>query len=211
VDVLSELKLWNKIAPREIRIFDNKIGAAWNHLQELRKSSFQTATSRCSTDLICFLLLTGTRWSEAANLRWDHVNLEEGWFFLENTKNSDSVTLPLSDTLRDILESRPRDSEYVFPARSGKGPIKDIRGAFSKLANAIEMDKLSAHDLRRTYTNIAWKKCRIPLDVVKLLTNHRLTTDVTIEHYSDKGDMRFLADEANQVAGWIEEQATEPE
>ena len=46
----------------------------------------------------------------------------------------------------------------------------------------------------------------MPLDVVKLLTNHKLSADVTIEHYSDKGDLRFLKPETDQISNWIVEQ-----
>ncbi len=210
VAVLSQLRLWNKIEPREIRIPDNKIGAAWNRLEELRNDPAQTKVGRTNTDLITFLLLTGTRWGEAAGLTWERVNLDEGFFFLEDTKNGTSVFLPLSDQLIEILAARrpakPKGGEYVFPARSKDKHINDARGTMVKLSAALEMEKLSPHDLRRTFTNIAWKKCRIPLDVVKLLTNHKLTADVTIEHYSDKGDLRFLKPETDQISNWIVEQ-----
>lgn len=214
VDVLSQLRLWNKIEPREIRIPDNKIGTAWNFLNKLRYDPAQTKISRTNADLTTFLLLTGTRWNEAASLTWDKVNLDEGWFYLTDTKNSTSLYLPLSDQLIQILSARrpatpkitPKNSGYVFSASSEDKHAIEVRGTMKKLAKAIGLEKLSPHDLRRTFTNVAWKKCRIPLEAVKLLTNHKLTGDVTIEHYSDKGDLRFLKPETDQVSNWIVEQ-----
>jgi len=33
-----------------------------------------------------------------------------------------------------------------------------------------------------------------------------LTSDVTIEHYSDKEDLKFLKPETNQISAWTVEQ-----
>jgi hypothetical protein len=53
----QERNLWNKTKPREIRISDDKIGTAWNMLQEMRAAQL----SPTQADIICFLLLTGCR------------------------------------------------------------------------------------------------------------------------------------------------------
>lgn len=210
VDVLNKGQrgLWNQVKAREIRIPDDKVGIAWNTLQALRDDPAQTTSSRTNADLICILLLTGTRWSEAAGLTWDRVNLEEKWFHLPDPKNRNPVTLPLSAIAIEILKERTRTNQYVFPARNKRneeGHVKDARGTLAKISAAIGVDVCN-HDMRRTFTNIALKKCRIPLVAVKMLTNHKLTGDVTVEHYAEKSDMRFLAPETEQVSKWIEEQ-----
>jgi integrase len=209
VDVLNQNQrhLWNRVQARESRIPDGKVGHGWNLLQSLRADEAQTTISRTNADLVTLLLLTGCRWSEAAELTWDRVNLEEGWFHLPDPKNRNPVTLPLSTVARKILEERPRVNEFVFPARSSKGlgHVKDARGTFKKLSEAVEAS-LSAHDLRRTFTNVALKSCKMELWKVKMLTNHKMTGDVTLEHYSDKQDLRYLAPETERISAWIVEQ-----
>lgn len=210
VDVLNkgERGLWNQVKGREVRIPDDKIGIAWNCLQDLRVHPTQTMSSRTNADLLTFLMLTGVRWSEAAELTWDRVNLEEGWFHLPDPKNRQPVTLPLSSVAKEMLDERPRINQFVFPARNRRnvdGHVIDARGAKKKLCTAIGVE-LNNHDLRRTFINIGWKKCRIPLVHVKLLTNHKLTADVTVEHYGDKQDLRFLAPETEQISKWVVEQ-----
>jgi integrase len=206
VNVLSQSKKWNKLKPRETRIPNDQIGNAWNKLKSLREDPAQTTVGKTNADLITFLLLTGARLNEGSALTWDRVNLDEGWFYLPDPKNSNPVILPLSTELIKILAARPRKNKYIFPARSTDGHITDPRGTMKKLAPAINLESISAHDLRRTFTVIAWKKCRLPLVVVKLLTNHKLSEDVTLEHYSDKKDLRFLAPEIETISSWIIEQ-----
>lgn len=206
VEVLNrnQRALWNNIQPREVRIPDAKIGVAWNLLQDLRKDPIQTTSSRTGADLICFLLLTGCRWSEGAQLTWDRVNLDKKWFHLPDTKNRSSVTLPLSSSAVEILEARDQTTKYVFPGRT-RTYVKDARGTIAKLSDIAGV-KLCAHDLRRTFTNIGLKRCRLELWKVKLLTNHKLTGDVTLEHYSDRGDCRFLAPDTERITAHIVEQ-----
>lgn len=193
--------LWHKIKPRENRIPDNKIGESWNALQEMR----YVRINETAVDITCFLLLTGCRWSEAAELTWDRVNLDEQWFFLPDPKNRRAVKLPLSDTLKSFIKDRKQEKGFVFPAKTKSGHIAEARSPLKKISALAEIP-ICHHDLRRTFTNIAWKKCKIDLSLVRLLTNHKTSGDVTVDVYGDAGDLRFLLPEANKISDWIIEQ-----
>ena len=204
VHVLSEAKIWNRVKARSGRIPTDKIGKAWNMLQGLRDAPEQTTISRSLADVVSFLLLTGARWNEAAQLTWDHVNLEEAWWYLPDPKNRNPVKFPLSDIAKSILEERPRDGQYVFPARSKDGYVSDPRGIMSKISEIAGVH-LSAHDLRRTFRAIAGE-CQIELWKCKLLMNHKMSQDVTINAYTETNDLRYLVPEINLVAEWITQQ-----
>jgi integrase len=204
VSILSDMKVWNRVRPRSGRIPTDKIGKAWNVLQALREAPEQTTISRSLADAVCFLVLTGARWNEAAQLTWDRVNLEEGWWYLPDPKNRNPVKFPLSQLARENLEARPRVNQYVFPARSKGGCISDARGVMEKVSQAAGIH-LTAHDLRRTFRAIAGE-CQIELWKAKLLMNHRLNQDVTIGHYTETNDLRYLAPEIDKIAAWIEHQ-----
>lgn len=193
---------WNKELPRKERIPDSKVSEVWLTLQALRAAEDQTAAGRAAADIVAFLLLTGARWSEAAELTWDHVNLEEGWWHIADTKNHNPVTLPLSRQAREILAARPRVkwNDYVFPARSGRDHIKDPRGTMAKVSGAAGMH-IRPHDLRRTFRHVAGH-CGIEELRVKLLMNHVLS-DVTTRHYTETSDLRYLAKEIQNIADWI--------
>lgn len=207
VKILSDTRLWNKINARSGRIPTDKVGAAWNALQGLRKAPEQTAISRTLADATAFLLFTGARWSEAAKLEWENVNLDESWWDLPDPKNRHPVKCPLSHVAREILKARPRTSKFVFPARTGTGHIQGARGIMAKISKAIATP-ITPHDLRRTFRAIAGE-CGLELWKAKLLMNHRLNQDVTIGHYTETSDLRYLADEINMIADWITRKALE--
>jgi len=202
VKILSDAKMWNTVRPRSGRIPTDKIGAAWNILQALRDDPGQTALSRTIADYTCFLLLTGARRNEAAELSWDRVSLDQSWWYLPDPKNRNPVKLPLSHLAREILKARPNDGKWVFPAITGDtGHIATCGTALTKI-NAILENKISAHDLRRTFRAIA-AECQIELWRCKLLMNHKISGDVTISAYTEKQDLTYLSDEINRIAEWI--------
>src|ERR1700688_3673283 len=65
-----------------------------------------------------FLALTGWRSGEALELRWADVDLLRRTATLPNTKTGRSVR-PLSREACEILRTRPRSSDLVFPATRG--------------------------------------------------------------------------------------------
>lgn len=202
VSVLSETKRWNTVRARSGRIPTDKIGTAWNVLQSLREAPEQTIVSRAIADAVSFLLLTGCRWSEMANLTWDCVNLKDPSWSIPDPKNRNPVTFPLSRISYDILNARPKEGKYVFPSRNGNDKhIVDARSVLNKISEAGGV-RVSPHDLRRTFRAIAGE-CGIELYKTKLLMNHKLSGDITINHYTETSDLRYLSNEINLIADWI--------
>ncbi len=206
VKVISATRNWNKIQPRSGKISLDKIGAAWNTLQELRTAPVQTPISRTMADAVTFLLLTGARWSEMASLTWDRINLEEGYWYIPDPKNSEPVTFPLSSGAVDMLKERPQQGEYVFPARTATGHIIEARSVLKKVSVAAGVH-ITAHDLRRTFRAIAGEEeCGIDFWKTKLLMGHKISGDVTITHYTETEDLRYLSKEINIIGQWITKQ-----
>ncbi len=205
VKVISGKKMWNPNVAKSSRIPMERIGAVWNMVQERRTSPAVLAIGQTGADVAIFLMLTGCRWSEAAQLTWDRVNLDGGFWNLPDPKNHNPVTLPLSAPVRNMLENRPRveGNPFVFPARSKTGFITDARFTFAEISEVAGM-RLTPHDLRRTFAAIAGK-CGIELWKTKLLMNH-ISSDVTITNYTETSDMRYLSGEAEQIAAWVVQQ-----
>jgi integrase len=201
VDILSQTSVWNRVAAKSTKIPLGKVGAAWNLLQSLRGNDFSTAVGRTAADIVSFLLLTGCRWSEAATLTWDQVDLEGRSWHLPDPKNRQAVTFPLSDVAATILEARDQTKPYVFSSWGKAGHIAEARGVLGKVSQAIGTD-ITAHDLRRTFRAIAGE-CRIELWRTKLLMNHKMSGDVTINSYTETSDLRYLSDETNTISQWI--------
>lgn len=192
-----------RLKPRTSRIADTKVGECWLALEQWRELAHNRDT-QSSIDLVRFLILTGLRISEASALTWDRVNLDQSWFHLPNPKNGHAVTMPLSSQARDLLEARPRvdANPYVFPSWGAAGHTKDPRETMAKLSKVAGC-KITPHDLRRTFTNIALRVCRIEKFKTDLLVNH-ITRDVTAEHYFDTTNLQWLQPEAQKIGEWIE-------
>ncbi len=195
-----------RLKARTSRVLDNKVGAAWLALRQWRTVAHNRDTAS-SIDLVRFLFLTGLRIGEASSLTWKQVNLDDAWFHLPNPKNGHAVTMPLATQAVELLRARPRvdGSQYVFPSWGQSGHIKDPRDLMRKLSE-VAGNKVTAHDVRRTYTNIALRSCRVEKFRVDLLTNH-ITRDVTAEHYFDTTNLQWLQPEAQQISDWLDQQA----
>jgi integrase len=104
-----------------------------------------------------FLALTGWRSGEALELRWADVDLVRRTATLPDTKTGRSVR-PLSHEACEILRTRPRSSDLVFPATRGNTDV--IMSGFKKIWKKIaELANLSAdvtpHTLRHSFTSLA--------------------------------------------------------
>ena len=204
VKAISDLKMWNHVKPRSGRIPLDKIGIAWNELLRLRAAPEQTDISRTLADAVTFLLLTGSRFSEMAGLTWEQMNIEEKYWSLPDPKNRTAVTFPLSKVALDILSNRPQASNFVFPARTETGHVGEVRTTMKKISSIIGAHG-TAHDLRRTFRAIA-RECGVDFWKTKLLMGHKISGDITITHYTETSDLRYLSKDINAIGDWITQQ-----
>ena len=195
-----------------------EVGKFWNLLTTARDNPAFSADTRAGLDLVMFLLLTGTRRNEGAELTWDRVNLDDtdpanNWFHLPDPKNKNPVWLPLSSQAVAVLKARKAaddkattKSKFVFPSRSVLGHIRDTRAPLERFSVAIGMDRLSAHDLRRTFVTLGVKACRLDIAKLELLTNH-VPQGVTARHYLETSDLRDYHREVQAIGDYIETEA----
>jgi integrase len=108
-----------------------------------------------------FLLLTAVRRSEAAQMAWAEVNLDDAlWVVPANrTKSGTPHEVPLSPMAVDLLRSLPRfaGGDFVFSTTGGRGGIVSF-GLYKTVidARAAGLTNWRFHDLRRTArTNLA--------------------------------------------------------
>lgn len=205
VAVLKDDKV--RLRPRKTRVLDPKVGACWLALGRWSAVA-HTRDTKSSTDLIRFIFLTGLRIGEASSLRRDQVRLADSYFHLPNPKNGNPVSMPLSKQAIALLEARPRvtGNPHVFSSWSKAGHIRSTRDTMQKLSE-VAGSKITPHDLRRTYTHIGLRQCRIEKFRIDLLTNH-ITRDVTTEHYFDTTNLQWLQPEAQQIGDWLDQEAT---
>ena len=205
---------WQELTPRTRDIENRMVGTAWMALQDMRLEP-RNRDAAAGIDLTMFLLLTGARRNEGAALTRDRVNLSDDpadcWWHLPDPKNRNPVWLPLSSQAVALLRSRvpgeedEYSSEYVFPSRSRVGHVTDTRAPLERVSAAVGMERLSAHDLRRTFVSVGFAACGIDLFKLELLTGHK-PQGVTARHYLQTQRLQYLQPEVQRIGDWIEEQ-----
>lgn len=198
--------------PRTRHIDRRSMGRFWNLLSDARLAP-KNRDALAGIDLVMFLLLTGARRNEGAALTWDRVNINDDdpadcWWHIPDPKNRNPVWLPLSSQAVAVLKSRKpvKDNPHVFASRSKAGHIMDTRAPLEQLSKSIGMERLSAHDLRRTFVITGVKACRLDLAKLELLTNH-VPQGITARHYLSTSDLRDFHTEVQAIGDWIEAEA----
>jgi integrase len=205
VDVLKDKKMLVTSKPKKGCVPLDKIGEWWSAIQDLRNNPELEYVSNSASDLIAVIALTGLRLGEARSIMWSQLDLDECSLKLQDTKNRTDVILPLSDLAVDILKSRRGNkSKYVFPARYGNGHLKDCRAQREQLTETMGV-AFTNHDLRRTFSAVA-AEVNVELWRTKALMNHKQRQDVTLHHYKDLSDVRFLKPEIDRIADYFDEQ-----
>lgn len=135
--------------------------------------------SKMVADYLLFLLLTGLRRQEAATLKWSDIDLDDRSFTLSDTKNRELLTLPLTNFISSLLESREAatDSEYVFAGDGKAGYLIEPRRQVQKVIDLSGVP-FTPHDLRRTFITLA-ESIDISAYALKRLVNNKMTNDVT--------------------------------
>jgi integrase len=199
-------------APRTRHIDRRSIGKFWKLLTEARLAP-KNRDALAGIDLVMFLLLTGARRNEGAALTWDRVHINDDdpsdcWWHIPDPKNRNPVWLPLSSQAVAVVKSRKpvKDNPHVFASRSKAGHIMDTRAPLEQMSKKIGMDRLSAHDLRRTFVTTGVKACRLDLAKLELLTNH-VPQGITARHYLSTSDLRDFHGEVQAIGDWIESEA----
>ena len=179
VSVLTRTRAWYKPQRRQtvIKLHELK---AWNKaVESLRDLEDPTSFGDTMADYQLLLLFSGLRRGETARLRWSDIDLEDRTLHLRKTKNGESITLPLSETVWKMLSRRNANiaSNYVFPGRDGRGPLIEPK---KQIALVTERSGIvyTLHDLRRTFITIA-ESLDIPPYAIKRLVNHKMSNDVT--------------------------------
>jgi len=139
-------------------------------------------------DCYLFALYQGMRSTEAASLRWEHVDLANKAIRVPDTKNRETLHVPLSRQTAEILERRKKanveQSPWVFPGqRKDLNKTGHVRLVSADLRSRTGL-KLTVHALRRTFITTG-RKLKLFEDTDRL-TNH-VDGTVSGKHYDQTG------------------------
>lgn len=92
------------------------------------------------------------RKGEILNCRKKWVDLNKGYINILESKNGKSREIPISSTLRPILqEAMKNDTDYVFVNPETNEPYVDIKHSFTAVLNKANIKNFSFHCCRHTF------------------------------------------------------------
>ncbi len=94
-------------------------------------------------------LNTGMRRGEIMNLKWDSVDLRNGYILVGQSKNGERREIPANAAVREVLSAivRRLDTSYVFHDSKGK-VMKEVRHSFDRACRLAGIHGFRFHDLR---------------------------------------------------------------
>ena len=194
-----------KDVPKRIVVKDEDLGRFIATVEELRdRSKSISEVNICN--LVLLSLFTGFRFIEAQTLRWEDIDLENGYINLSGkderaetaftgTKNHQDHSIPLSTYPWDLLKQLKDTSEspYVFPSVfDPTKPVNRDARVTNKVSEMVGFH-FSPHSTRRTLASVAHHVNIGYLTIKRMLNHSTKTRDVTGHYIRDEfstGELR---------------------
>jgi len=146
---------------------------------------------------------TGMRRGEFVNLQRSNIDKQNRLIVLNNTKNNERKTIPMNDTVWEIVQSLPTrlDTPYLFAEKNGK-PLSanKVSMAFRKACETSGVDDFSLHDLRHhfaSYLTMAGQNQR----TVQELLGHKTPAMTARYSHLSPGHLRKAVEQLDRSFG----------
>ena len=138
---------------------------------------------------VILALSSGMRQAELMGLKWQDVNLKDGYLILHETKNGDRRRVPLSglglQLLQEYAKIRRIDTPLLFPSdRNPQQPI-DLRKAFKNAMTVAEITEFKWHDLRHCTASYLAMNGASLAEIAEVLGHKTLSMVKRYAHLSD--------------------------
>jgi integrase len=146
-------------------------------LTQVKHPQYSGDINNDDADFILLLLMTGLRVDEARTLKWKNIDMKEGVFKAEDTKNHRDHLLPMTNStmsmFKERLEGNNSESEWVFPSPVDETKPSSMSRTVSRITNESGV-VFTPHDLRRTVAQVA-SDFGYDLDRISAVLNHAKT------------------------------------
>lgn len=150
--------LWSGRNPADaVKRFKEKARCRIVSLAELDKLyvALREEPNKDIRDFFMMLLITGARRGNVQSMSWDDISLDGESWNIPETKNGESLNLPLVSSALSILKGRFVNDEkpkgYVFTGAGKTGHIVEPKKAWARVLDRVEIKDLRIHDLRHVF------------------------------------------------------------
>jgi integrase len=138
---------------------------------------------------VILALSSGMRQAELMGLKWQDVNIKEGFIILHETKNGDRRRVPLSglglELLREHAKVRRLDTPLLFPGIVHADTPLNLRRAFEGAVKAAEINDFHWHDLRHCTASYLAMNGASLAEIAEILGHKTLQMVKRYSHLSD--------------------------
>lgn len=119
------------------------------------------------------LMYTAVRKSEAQNMKWEHLDLNNQIWTIPKTKNGRRHEVHLTKPAMKILKELPRvvGNPYVFVGEKPGRPYNAVGKVWTRIRANAKLEKYTLHDIRRTMASYLAQD-KIPRDRIGQILNH---------------------------------------
>lgn len=146
-------------------------------LEEGEEKLLLSNSSENFKQVILFALETAMRREEIATLEWKNVNIEKRYAYLQETKNGENRTIPLSvKALKILKEIKENHKNYMnlFNQQLVFGmSVNQITHNMKKACKDAGIEDLHFHDLRHEATSRFFENTDLDLMEIKTITGHK--------------------------------------
>lgn len=148
---------WGGINPVQgIKKYKEKSRDRFLHPDELPRffESLDQEPNDTIRDYIYVSLFTGVRKSNVLEMRWENIHFDRQEWLVPETKNGDSLRVPLVESVITILRNRLETygkREWVFEGPGKTGHLMEPKAGWKRILERAGISDLRIHDLRRTF------------------------------------------------------------
>jgi integrase len=154
---------------------------------------------------VILALSTGMRYSELMGLKWQDVNLNDGYLILQKTKNGDRRRVPLAghglDLLRSHAKVRRLDTDLLFPSPVDKSKPINLRSAFESALKRAKITDFKWHDLRHCTASYLAMNGASLAEIAEVLGHKTLAMVKRYSHLSDGHVSNVVASMNQKIFG----------
>jgi integrase len=138
---------------------------------------------------VILALSSGMRQAELMELKWQDVNLKDGFLILHKTKNGNKRRVPLFGLALSLLQEHAKvrriDTPLLFPStRYPQQPI-DLRKAFANALKKADITDFKWHDLRHCTASYLAMDGASLAEIAEILGHKTLSMVKRYAHLSD--------------------------
>ncbi len=138
-------------------------------------------------DLVIVLLDTGGRYSEAASLAWENIDLKKKTIALYRSKVNNESTLHMTLRVHQVLtrrfENRKENQKYIFESESGTAR-RYAPGAFVRACKRCGIEGITLHSLRHTFASRVVQAGLSLVEIQNLLGHASPITSLRYAHFA---------------------------